>query len=191
MEHEILFRGKDETDKWLYGCLLNSEMKATICEEILNDFGFVEYRRVSVDKETIGRFTGLTDEAGEDIYEGDIVRYTYHSENGEEKEYLCVVAYEAGAFGIAYGTHHHGNLWLTFDVDFGEKCDNFISFFELMWNSENSDCLTDNYVDSVEVIGNIHDNPELLRGADDPHAERGSADFPKSENCQCGEIAGY
>lgn len=38
--------------------------------------------------------------------------------------------------------------------------DNFISFWEIMWNynQEENNC----YV--VEVIGNIHDNPELLKG---------------------------
>lgn len=171
MEHEILFRGKRvDNGKWFYdnivftrsGRAFKLEGSFFIGETHEGDFERGEIYGTEVIPETVVRYTGLTDKNGIKIFEGDIVRYTYRSKGGENKEYLCVVSREAGAFGIAYGTYHHGNVWLTFDVDFGEHCDNFISFFELMWNSDNPDCMTENYVDCVEVIGNIHNNPELL-----------------------------
>ena len=96
-----------------------------------------EYKLVTeISPETVGQFTGLTDKNGKKIFEGDIIRAKLESGN------------------------HEGFAWPNMPVDF----------------QQGSFCLNDRkgYVFAVlgafapsvtfEVIGNIHDNPELLEG---------------------------
>lgn len=86
-----------------------------------------------VQPETIGQFTGLTDCNGKEIYEGDIVAYC-----GKIKH---VVEFKHGMFGytlmdgwfVGYG----GNTNFTFNPLDKSK--------------------------EHEIIGNIYDNPELLK----------------------------
>ena len=94
---------------------------------------------LEIDPETVGQFTGLTDKNGKKIFEGDIVCEEFCGKK------VGVVTFGMGTFdsGIyKYNGWHirdrHG------DVDHNEL---FI------------------YDDvKLEVIGNIHDNPELLKG---------------------------
>ncbi len=149
---EILFRGKlKATGEWSFGNL-NVNIKG-VCiitpdETVVGKYG-------QVDPETVGQYTGLTDKNGKKIFEGDIVKCSdvddcYYAE--EKTEFVGVIKFEAGAFGIATKE----TLRIALD-DWCEN-DNFVSLWELEWNE---------YIGNVEVIGNIHDNPELLKeGAD-------------------------
>lgn len=100
-----------------------------------------------VDISTIGQFTGLHDIKGKEIYEGDIIRlvWTDHVGKGKNKvpvlKYVenCppkVISYRDGAFG-----------YVNFEAD---------EYSEEEWLP-----ILDDY---CEVIGNIHDNPELIKG---------------------------
>ena len=83
---------------------------------------------------TVGQFTGLKDKKGNKIFEGDIVT---HFINWLGKRVCGVVNYDCKIAS-----------WV---VDFTEK-ENKESDFLANWVSGNA----------CEVIGNIHDNPELL-----------------------------
>lgn len=67
---EIKFRGKstkiDCFGKWVYGDLHIRTPFAHIHEDI--------GKRVPIDPDTIGQFTGLTDKNDKEIYEGDIIK---------------------------------------------------------------------------------------------------------------------
>ncbi len=136
---EILFRGKSYNGEWVYGyfcpvCVGRLSVKPAIYPiDDMND-GYVY--PVIVISFTVGQCTGLKDKHGKKIFEGDIVK----TKDGDIKEIIYKDYW--GAFGAEYG--------LLFDKESGKyvKAHGGVHF----------------YGDSqfYEVIGNIHDNPELL-----------------------------
>lgn len=85
-----------------------------------------------VKPETVGQFTGLHDKDGKDIYEGDIL-------GRKDGGTLLKVEFRHGAFGYEYCGEFHswaGNHNFTFN-----PLDTDVDF---------------------RIVGNIHDNPELL-----------------------------
>ena len=88
-----------------------------------------------VDKETVGQFTGLLDKNGTEIYEGDIIGC-----HNPDIKHLIFYNEKQGRFMAAL----NGDI----DNDFVGVC----GLDDSRWNA------------SKEVIGNIHDTPELLKG---------------------------
>lgn len=70
---EILFRGKLEFgDGWVYGYLVGANSTAPYTEIFEPSDGQC-WKRHLVDLSTVGQYTGLTDNNGKRIFEGDIV----------------------------------------------------------------------------------------------------------------------
>lgn len=94
------------------------------------------YGQIIVDKETIGQYTGLKDKNGKKIYGGDIVDFSYDVfvGNFDTRVAKGIVKFEKGAFWI--GIPELEEQYLLYEIN----------------------------IDSIEVIGNIVDNPELLGG---------------------------
>lgn len=137
---EIIFRGKRiDNGEWVYGHIYSQvDLPDTIEEELywyikpIGSESWVSYR---VDPSTIGQYTGLKDKNGERIFEGDVCRFREWS-NGE----MCWVGkvhWEHQQFMISGGPN--------------KECE---IMFEL--------CMSRFIPENIEVIGNIHDNPELL-----------------------------
>lgn len=141
---EILFRGKTNYEgkdsQWVYGSLL-AESKNTfpiIASDYDNDeewIGIIEWG--TVDPETVGQYTGLTDKNGKKIFEGDII--LFEDESPTNYEYHDCTEMRCGEIKF-----HDGQFYLTnrYAVEMG-------------------DLVYDEKLDG-KVIGNIHDNPELL-----------------------------
>ena len=110
--------------------------------------------------ETVGQYTGLEDANGKDIYEGDIVKVEVY------KNELMKIEHEYDDFEV-----------FSLDEIKGEKTNEFIS--GVFWEDgsffiQDSD-ISGYYLNTIAgdmrksqpifvttVIGNIHDNPELL-----------------------------
>ena len=91
----------------------------------------------------IEQCTGLTDKNGKEIYEGDIVRYSFINPN---RTYTEPVSF--GPIQDGEGYYHQEFLaWRTTYVDDGEAHSSLLDLVEPNW--------------TCEIIGNIHENPEL------------------------------
>ena len=161
---EILFRGKRmDNGEWVEGSIVTSRENTypngfeMITVDGINydelDSYIPDFTSYAVDPNTVGQYTGLTDKNGKGIWEGDIV--DLFGMKGK-------VVQECGAFGIAFMKTIDYDL-LESKIPFNNSAnfcfnDNFISLWEVFWNYEQDD----NPLYEVEVIGNIHDNPELL-----------------------------
>lgn len=74
MTREILFRGKCmDNGEWVEGYY--SPVNIPITGNMGHFINVGGYRAVEIDPETVSQFTGLTDENGVKIFEGDIVCY--------------------------------------------------------------------------------------------------------------------
>lgn len=93
-----------------------------------------------VDPETVGQFTGLTDKNGVRIFEGDICEVTTSTYDGEDIQLLGKVCFKHCSFVFQDLKHP------DFEVLFSFVCD---------------------FDTDVEVIGNIYNNPELMKGGDE------------------------
>lgn len=161
---EILFRGKrTDNGEWVYGMLTLDDFityeephieRAYCIKAIPNEKCECLYW-VQVIPETIGQYTGLTDKNGTKIFEGDIIRY---ADNDEYRMYLesleCPEEYEGVNFS---------DLWTIDSVVYGVE----IGYPAFDLNNHEWECnglsnLKESYQYFYEVIGNIHDNLELI-----------------------------
>lgn len=133
----IKFRGKRlDNGEWVYGYLVvDPQQRHRIYWQPFSEASSNTYH--FVDPETVGQFTGLFDKDGKEIYEGDVVIYEYAIN--------VAVRYNGGAFGY----------WINEQ----ERWKAFISFA----GNSNFEFNRTNKSHQHEVIGNIHDNPELLK----------------------------
>ncbi|MGN0805347.1 MAG: YopX family protein [Candidatus Coproplasma sp.] len=154
---EILFRGKRvDNGEWIEG---NYEWYHKPEKHIITN----PYTRETkgVIPETVGQFTGLTDKNGKKIFEGDIIRQqtfgtiknTKFPNEKEKKEHIKYLKKHKCIFDNE--TDYHTN----FDNIVEFKDCRFYPFADdnFEWGTFNNDL-------PYEIIGNIHDNPELLKG---------------------------
>jgi uncharacterized phage protein (TIGR01671 family) len=139
---DILFRGKTVVDKkFVYGYVFRTRKSSFIIDKHWEEIDYYKapIRHVAdmievLDK-TVGQFTGLLDKNGNNIFEGDIlIDELEYNEN--EKVFHVARIGETGAnrYGCFLDFCGNGKNWVP-----------FISYFNRM-----------------EIIGNIHENPELL-----------------------------
>ena len=137
----ITFRGKRvDNGEWVKGDLLHVNNRILI---LAHGCAF------EVVAETVGQYTGLTDKNGKKIFEGDVLAgdiYPFTSD--EEQNYFAEVVWfdNSPAFGLL--THKNPKSKVCGISD------------------GNTDYMEDFDCGNWEIIGKIHDNPELLKGGE-------------------------
>lgn len=167
---EILFRGKiKRTGEWIYG--FYGENSGTGDAQIIKKSDCC-YNIVI--PETVGQYTGLCDKNGKKIFEGDIVKCKHDWQNQGRTLDTDEVAFLEQKIRGAYGKYIDKTLGEIFRWRYHYFRNYAVEYYVLNggWRVRNGSCfhsLTQTYITNrdLEVIGNIHDNPELLRKEDE------------------------
>ena len=144
---EYKFRGKDIKGDWYYGnlAILSKDLKAN-CTCI--DAGYYISNSVgmpfayAVRPETVGQYTGLKDKNGKEIWENDIMK----------------MADSNWGYGGDYDKRNDG--YIRYVVP--SIAEMLKGEFECKYGSQYSMSVETEYLQGHEVIGNIHDNHELI-----------------------------
>ena len=160
---EILFRGKRQYNgAWVEGCLYRDlygnykirEHKVYDDDVYMDDYNIIP--------ESISEFTGLTDQNGKKVFEGDIVEY--------EHELSGFLRFELGedykprrSHSCHWDDKHYLHYKRNYAVEWKEKDARWI----LRNGSDQHDLRrTSLSMHNGVIISNIHDNPELLKGGE-------------------------
>lgn len=147
---EYVFRGKRiDTKEWVYGGIVTDDPKGV---QIVrwNSFGLGYLETYVVDPDTVGQFTGRPDKNGVKIFDGDILQF------GEKR---LVVWWNEEAF--QWQAKERKEVTCTYN---GASTRGIFDNIDLGWIYAEIPCLGKM---STEIIGNIHDNPELLEEVSD------------------------
>lgn len=135
MPREIKFRGKRRDGKgWLYGNYITYDEDSNLHVFINPPGCYTDNDDHLVFPDTVGQFTGLQDKNGKEIYEGDIIESQNYS---HARHYVRYIDDEA--------------KFVAMIISHGSPLMDFCS-------------IRQSWIDKYDkkVIGNIHDNPEML-----------------------------
>lgn len=147
MNNRYICRGKrKDNGEWVYGNLIKRRIWSSEFYVIrVEDNGFGSYVEYEVIPETVGQCTGLKDKNGKLIFKDDVLKgFSYPFLSDEDHNYYAIVVWfeDSAAFGI-------------YTIKNPESKVRGIS-------SGNTEYMSEWDSNNWEIIGNIHDNPELL-----------------------------
>ena len=159
---EILFRAKDNgilNGVWQYGSLDISNPDAP---EIVRIDRHNNKMRVPILIETVGQYTGLTDKNGKKIFEGDILEVDVQEYEEVPDDWLYQ-SFGSSSYRKRYTGRKIKALW---SVEYKEHRCRGNGFYVYGKDRRFNIALTRSTIFNANpvVIGNIHDNPKLLKG---------------------------
>lgn len=145
---EIKFRAKGlNDDNWHYGSYVYTDDNENnpfasgpfkenhhIIQWHPGDWNLGGWEPIEINPNTLGQFTSLKDKNGKEIYEGDVIAFNWRSCDGVDITDLLEVRFIRGVFAF---------LW---DGDIDHEANIVSPTHE--W---------------ATVVGNIHDNPDLIK----------------------------
>lgn len=141
----IKFRGLRTNGKgWVYGYYYKLTESQNYIMKGLHQWNVIP--------ETVGQFTGLKDENGKEIYEGDIVRWT----NGKHYWEAVIRTLHNSKSNTLYAVETHCNLSTYFN-----EHDEEVYSFERVDIRKGYRNELEFLSKTTEVIGNIHDRKEV------------------------------
>ncbi|KKN78315.1 hypothetical protein LCGC14_0351740 [marine sediment metagenome] len=155
----IKFRGRfvkaknalyPEENKWVYGSLVIDRDNSYWIKTDKSSY--------CVNPETVGEFTGLKDKNRKEIYEGDVVNFA-------QKKTFCKgeKCHESLELGTSKYCPKCGKPTTREDytriAEIVFKQGSFCFHYEI---SNWATYVAEMYIEWIEIIGNIHENPELL-----------------------------
>lgn len=154
MSRAIEFRGLTVNGDFVYGSLVNNcvglpngigqNTKTWIVTSAFGNGGWFNIRgRQYVKPETVGQFTGLHDCKGVKIYDGDIVQSYHFTDENRKDHFLSHIVKWSDKF----------NGWFMLNKQDLSGNDGSIQMWVYMKSSKYT----------AKVIGNIHQNSELLK----------------------------
>ena len=138
---EILFRGKTNKGEWVRGDLSQHKggKKFIKCGSATSSYEIIPA--------TTGQYTGLCDKNGKKIFEGDIVRFGKN---------IYQIIFSCGSFAL----YDEQGEMISKIGGINDHCYSLMRLYiECCWE--------DGWAYDIEIIGNIHDNPELLKGGEE------------------------
>lgn len=145
MNERFLFRGKrKDNGEWETGFLVITRYDCSDEQYFITD-KMTGYHTPVIPK-TVGQCTGLKDKNGKKIFEGDIVKITDRN--------VCFETMAVIEFGNPNGLYNWG--WQLKPLENKPFAIEILHWVDM----EDSGAF-------IEVIGNIHDNPELLQRSDE------------------------
>ena len=153
------YRGKrKDNGEWVEGYLLEQNTPEYHCYIVISFKAEQDNRHTEILEcdiyevipETVGQYTDLTDKSGTKIFEGDIVKFIHKGKIKSSDDYPFAVQY-----GEPYSRNYKIKYVNTF-TNYGLRFINGSIHFPCKQSTLSMyDC---------EIIGNLHDNPELLKG---------------------------
>ena len=150
MKREILFRGKRiDNSEWIEGYFYEECGATYIIEDRQKETMLNRNTPYKVLPETVCQLTGITDKNGVKIFEGDVVRWSF----GQHYWEAVISSIENNKSNTLYAIETFHNCtkdeegYYTYErSDSRRGTRNDIEFMSMR----------------IEVIGTIHDNPELI-----------------------------
>jgi uncharacterized phage protein (TIGR01671 family) len=143
---KVWVKGYKEAKKFFHG----------FCNDPQDDRNLgLSFWKVSDDYYKILKSTGIKDKKGIEIFEGDILRYNYHIQykpewkgSRENKDFTGVVEYHDKILKIGYESDET----------------RFVGFILCGCKETDEEYFTTiPQLEDIEVIGNVYDNPEMLK----------------------------